>query len=813
MTMTMTTMMTKRHAPPPKECAILGPLLPVLCLALRCSATGVLQDDDEDDDEDEDDDRRKRKSGKKRKKSRGSKYIDDVAGEDDSEEEDAPRHKKRKDVNDYDDDDAEMDEETQERMMSANMHRHRNLDILNMDEDTIKNRYRDQDYDDDDDDGAMDDHRQMAMLPDATKDPKVWSVRCANGQERQLVLQLMNKFIVLGKEKKPIKITSAYCNEHALGHIYIEARMEAFVREAISGLRGVYVNKMKLVPVTEMQATVTISKKKLVAEEGGWARMKRGKYKGDIVQVISTDAARNEVEVRIVPRVDTTDYSSINDEQEVRKRRRMAIPPRRVFDPRNFTDADLDKWGISSERQSDGQLAFDYDGMVFEINQNSGANTGFLVKKMTAKNLQIEDVRPELDELKMFEQATQGDEKPAGGRGAYNFISSIQRRKIVLTKGDLVRVKDGELRDVLGIVDSVSVNHVIIRPKLEDIKQKLSFPLDEVEKYFEQGEHVKVVAGRAAGVTGTVVRVEGERITILTDINYEEVQVFSSDVQETNEVSTGLDVVGQFKLHDLILLQSAAASAAMPSVGVIIKLEKNVLQVIDNNGKVRAVRPADAQPQKKSQLGYALDSEQRLMGQGDMVKITDGTNKGKQGTIRHIFRNHLFLHSPARMENSGIFVVKARQVSLMGQSKHTENAAPNLVPGGGMGMGPSGGRGFGPPGGRALEPMGMGMGRGRGRGMLEGKRVRIIRGFDKGKVCPRRPLSHSGQQLQWEAGGRGAPSLLGGRHTLPCPRAFGRVKLLVPPHAPLSSCFWACKVARVATADGGACCCARRSGR
>ena len=714
--MTMTTMMTKRHAPPPEERATLGPLLPVLCLALRCSATGVLQDDEEDDDEDEDDDRQKRKSGKKRKKSRGSKYIDDVAGEDDSEEEDAPRHKRRKDQNDYDDDDAEMDEETQERMMSASMHRHRNLDILTMDEDTIKNRYRDQDYDDDDDDGAMDDNRQMAMLPDATKDPKVWSVRCKNGLERQLVLQLMNKFIVLGKEKKPIKITSAYCNEHALGYIYIEARMEAFVREAISGLTGVYVNKMQLVPVGEMQTTVTISKKKLAAEEGGWAKLRRGKYKGDIVQVISTDAARNEVEVRIVPRVDTTDYSSINDELEVKKRRAKAMPARKVFDPRNFSDADLDKWGISSERTSDGQLAYDYEGMVFEINQNSGAHTGFLVKKMTAKSLQIgPDVRPELDELKMFEKATQDDdEKPAGGRGASNYISSIQRRKIVLAKGDVVRVKDGELRDLLGDVDSISGNQVFIRPRHEEIKQKLSFRLDEVEKYFEQGDHVKVVAGRVAGVTGMVVRVEGDRITILTDINHEEVQVFSSDVQDTNEVSTGLDVVGQFRLHDLILLQAATASLAMPSVGVIIRLEKNALQVIDNHGKVRAVRPADAQPQKRSQLVNALDAEQRVMGQGDMVKVTDGTNKGKTGTIRHVFRSFLFLHSPERMENSGIFVVRAKQATLTGQSKHTENAAPNLVPRGGMGMGPPGGGGFGPPGGRALEPMGMGMGRGRG---------------------------------------------------------------------------------------------------
>jgi len=38
--------------------------------------------------------------------------------------------------------------------------------------------------------------------------------------------------------------------------------------------------------------------------------------------------------------------------------------------------------------------------------------------------------------------------------------------------------------------------------------------VDELEKYFEMGDHVKVCNGRRAGVTGTVVRVEGEIIQV-----------------------------------------------------------------------------------------------------------------------------------------------------------------------------------------------------------------------------------------------------------------------------------------------------------
>eukprot|EP00290_Baffinella_frigidus_P051885 CAMPEP_0180384472 /NCGR_PEP_ID=MMETSP0989-20121125/28552_1 /TAXON_ID=697907 /ORGANISM="non described non described, Strain CCMP2293" /LENGTH=714 /DNA_ID=CAMNT_0022384927 /DNA_START=139 /DNA_END=2280 /DNA_ORIENTATION=- len=660
------------------------------------------EDSEDDDEEDDEDDQKGKSGGKKRKKARGSKYIDDAAGEDDSEEEDGPSNKRRKGDGYDDEDDAEMDEATQDRLMNENMNRHRRLDFLEMDEQQISDRFKADRYaDDEEEDAAGGEHRQMALLPDATKDPKVWSVRVANGSERTIVLQLMCKFVQLGKEKKPINITSAYCNEHALGFIYIEARKEAFVREAISGLRGVYGTKMKLVPVGEMQATVTISKKNIAAEEGGWARCRRGKYKGDIVQVMSTDPARNEVEVRLVPRVDTSDYSSF-DEAEAKKRRSKAVPPRRLFDPANHNEKDLERWVIDSARSSEGQLIYEYEGMVFETKEGD-ANTGFLVKKMTTKSLQLgSDVQPELDELKMFEQATAGDdEKPVK---TLTHMTSIHKRRIVLIKGDVVRVKDGELRDLLGDVDSINGNQIVIRPRHDLITQKLSFKMEEVEKYFEQGDHVKaedaeegeklLEAGRTAGVTGTVVRVEGEIITVLTDVNHEEVRVFSADLQDTTEVSTGLDVVGQFQLHDLILLEAATASLAMPSVGVVIKLEKDALQVLDNHGKVRAVRPADAQPQKRSQTAVALDGEQQTVGQGDIVKVTDGQMKGKTGTVRHVFRAFLFLHSPSRMENGGIFVVRSRQCALMGQSKHTENAAPNQGPPGPFGqMGTGGGPG------------------------------------------------------------------------------------------------------------------------
>ena len=46
-------------------------------------------------------------------------------------------------------------------------------------------------------------------------------------------------------------------------------------------------SKLSLIPVKEMVDTVTIVKQTKIAKEGGWAKIKRGKYKGDIGQVLA----------------------------------------------------------------------------------------------------------------------------------------------------------------------------------------------------------------------------------------------------------------------------------------------------------------------------------------------------------------------------------------------------------------------------------------------------------------------------------------------------------------------------------------------
>ena len=265
------------------------------------------EDDDEDeevevDEESEEEDEREESRGKKKGKRSRSYYVDDAADDDDDEEEEEDDRKKRKKSkksrrDEESDGEEELSDDEAEKMAAQMRNSYRRHDFLTADltQEDLDARYRGAMHDDEAPDGITDENVKNARLPDATKDPKVWCIKVANGTEKTLVIQLMNKFVTLAKEGRPIHITCAYWNEQSLGYIYVEAYKEAFVKEALSGLRGVYATKMKLVPVKEMTDTVVIIKKSLSAQPGGWARVRRGKYKGDIVQVLAVEHNRNEV--------------------------------------------------------------------------------------------------------------------------------------------------------------------------------------------------------------------------------------------------------------------------------------------------------------------------------------------------------------------------------------------------------------------------------------------------------------------------------------------------------------------------------------
>lgn len=66
----------------------------------------------------------------------------------------------------------------------------------------------------------------------------------------------------------------------------------------------------------------------------------------------------------------------------------------------------------------------------------------------------------------------------------------------------------------------------------------------------------------------------------------------------------------------------------------------------------------------------------------DIVKVIDGPHSGRQGEIKHVFRNFAFLHSRMMMDNGGIFVCKCRHLVLAGAGSGNKGAGAGGAGGG-----------------------------------------------------------------------------------------------------------------------------------
>merc|ERR1711884_666859 len=104
------------------------------------------------------------------------------------------------------------------------------------------------------------------------------------------------------------------------------------------------------------------------------------------------------------------------------------------------------------------------------------------------------------------------------------------------------------------------------------------------------------------------------------------------------------------------------------TIRVIVQIQKETFQVLNINmhGKVVSMRAAALQKKREKKAAAALDSEQNAIQTKDVVKVIDGPHSGRQGEIRHLFRNFAFLHSRMMMDNGGIFVCKCRHLVQAG---------------------------------------------------------------------------------------------------------------------------------------------------
>lgn len=100
---------------------------------------------------------------------------------------------------------------------------------------------------------------QQSLVP-SVSDPSLWMFSCANGKERELIYQIMNKCVAHARQGRPLGITSAIAAQ-SKGKIYVESYSEPAVVEAIQNIRGLLQYSMTLVPIQDMTTVMTVVSK------------------------------------------------------------------------------------------------------------------------------------------------------------------------------------------------------------------------------------------------------------------------------------------------------------------------------------------------------------------------------------------------------------------------------------------------------------------------------------------------------------------------------------------------------------------------
>nr|CAB3447986.1 unnamed protein product [Digitaria exilis] len=485
---------------------------------------------------------------------------------------------------------------------------------------------------------------QQALLP-SVKDPKLWMVKCAVGHERETAVCLMQKFI----DRPDLQIKTVVALEHLKNFIYIEAEKEAHVIEACKGLRNIIASaKITLVPIREMADVLSVESKSVDLSRDSWVRMKLGVYKGDLAKVVDVDNVRQKVTVKLIPRIDLQVLANKLEGKEVVKK--SFVTPQRFFSVDEAREMHI---RVDRRRNRDS-------GEYFDVVGSSMFKDGFLYKTFSVKSISTQNIKPSFEELEKFKRP--GDDLNEDVASLSTLFSD--RKKGHFMKGDAVIVIKGDLKNLKGSVEKVEDGTVHIQPKLHGLPRTLAFSEKDLCKHFSPGDHVKVISGVQENTTGMVVKVEGHVLIILSDTTKEHIHVFADHVVESSEVTTGITRIGDYELHDLVLLNNL-------SFGIIIR----ILMGVPDRPELVLVKLREV----KCKIGRrtsAKDRSDNIVSTKDVVRVVEGACKGKQGPVEHIHRGILFIYDRHYLEHSGFICAKSQSCLLVGGStgNHHGNA-------------------------------------------------------------------------------------------------------------------------------------------
>jgi len=206
-----------------------------------------------------------------------------------------------------------------------------------------------------------------------------------------------------------------------------------------------------------------------------------------------------------------------------------------------------------------------------------------------------------------------------------------------------------------------------------ELDKPLQLDISFVSKYFEPGDLVRITEGKYKGETGQVIDVDGKKVSLKLDQSQQEIKYLTNHLKLKSDTDqlighNGIQVSGGaghgFQAGELVQYNGNK------NAGLVLQVQEDYLKIINEQGKTLNVKVCDLgkkipKPFRNGTLS-AHDHDNYTLSMDAMVKVCSGPKKGIIGSIRHAYKNYLFMYNKEFVQSNGIFVENSRNVSICG---------------------------------------------------------------------------------------------------------------------------------------------------
>lgn len=327
---------------------------------------------------------------------------------------------------------------------------------------------------------------QSYLLP-TSQSPLLFLIRCKVGKEREICNRIYER-------AKAADICSILQKDGLKGYIYIESYKKQAVEDALSTVRDVSRRRFTVVPFKEMVDAISYKKDIIVSE---FARIKSGKYKGDLVKILEN--FEDVVKVKAVPRI-----NNIKKRFDPSEFRGEIVPKDQgyYYNRDFYRDGYLEKIMLKSNLDFDVEPTF---GELSELNLkgNFEINETVKVLKGDLKNIVgvIDNIKGNIAIIKkdgkIYEVNIDDIEKSydigqeVSYRGENGIVLAVKGRKVILGTDNFTREVECDIDDVKSAVPH--------KYSMEEKPGRIKVRRDPIVN-----KMVKIIGGEHKGLQGFV---------------------------------------------------------------------------------------------------------------------------------------------------------------------------------------------------------------------------------------------------------------------------------------------------------------------